>query len=205
MVSSPLSDPRLTGSAPVQYLERHFVPRLISPSQFQSEWTRQFGRLTPHLLGALMLSEPGRDRVIPHSRRQLLPIVQPCRSLNNGARLIFSCVVTYNPSGRRSLPLTKVRVGLHLASCADCRAYVRQIALVRDATSLSPSSSLPDCSSAPASTLRRPSRASNRMLKQRFELDIVPPRQYNGPRKRDGRPARTRSEYRRGRLCPDSS
>lgn len=26
--------------------------------------------------------------------------------------------------------LTKVRVGLHLASCADCRTYVKQIALV---------------------------------------------------------------------------
>jgi predicted anti-sigma-YlaC factor YlaD len=34
--------------------------------------------------------------------------------------------------------LTKVRVRLHLASCADCRGYVRQIALVRDATSLLP-------------------------------------------------------------------
>jgi len=28
--------------------------------------------------------------------------------------------------------LTKVRVGLHVASCADCRTYVRQIALIRE-------------------------------------------------------------------------
>jgi predicted anti-sigma-YlaC factor YlaD len=28
---------------------------------------------------------------------------------------------------------TKIRIGLHLASCADCRAYARQMALVRDA------------------------------------------------------------------------
>jgi putative zinc finger protein len=28
--------------------------------------------------------------------------------------------------------LTKIRVGLHLASCADCRTYVTQIVLVRD-------------------------------------------------------------------------
>jgi predicted anti-sigma-YlaC factor YlaD len=34
--------------------------------------------------------------------------------------------------------LTKIRVGLHLASCADCRTYMRQIALVRDATTLLP-------------------------------------------------------------------
>ena len=34
--------------------------------------------------------------------------------------------------------LTKVRVGLHLASCAHCRAYVKQIALVRDVLSLFP-------------------------------------------------------------------
>jgi len=32
--------------------------------------------------------------------------------------------------------LTKVRVRLHLASCADCRTYVKQIALVRDAAAL---------------------------------------------------------------------
>lgn len=32
--------------------------------------------------------------------------------------------------------LMKVRVGFHLASCADCRAYVKQIALVRDAAAL---------------------------------------------------------------------
>jgi len=29
--------------------------------------------------------------------------------------------------------LTKVPVGLHLASCADCRAYLKQIALVSEA------------------------------------------------------------------------
>lgn len=28
--------------------------------------------------------------------------------------------------------LTKVRVGLHLASCAHCRTYVKQLLLVRD-------------------------------------------------------------------------
>lgn len=28
--------------------------------------------------------------------------------------------------------LTKIRVGLHLASCADCRTYVTHIMLVRD-------------------------------------------------------------------------
>jgi predicted anti-sigma-YlaC factor YlaD len=28
--------------------------------------------------------------------------------------------------------LTKVPVGLHLASCADCRAYLKQIALVSE-------------------------------------------------------------------------
>jgi len=32
--------------------------------------------------------------------------------------------------------LTRARVGLHLATCADCRAYVKQIALVRDAAAL---------------------------------------------------------------------
>jgi predicted anti-sigma-YlaC factor YlaD len=39
--------------------------------------------------------------------------------------------------------LTKVRVGLHLASCAHCRAYMRQIDLVssalRSLSKLSPS------------------------------------------------------------------
>jgi len=34
--------------------------------------------------------------------------------------------------------LVKIRVGLHLASCANCRAYVRQIALVRDTAALLP-------------------------------------------------------------------
>ena len=35
------------------------------------------------------------------------------------------------------LPIvTKIRVALHLASCADCRTYVQQIALVRDAPAL---------------------------------------------------------------------
>jgi predicted anti-sigma-YlaC factor YlaD len=34
--------------------------------------------------------------------------------------------------------MTKVRVCLHLASCADCRAYVKQIELVRDAVSMLP-------------------------------------------------------------------
>jgi len=37
------------------------------------------------------------------------------------------------------LPMrTKVRVGLHVASCAGCRAYVKQLSLVRDATALLP-------------------------------------------------------------------
>jgi predicted anti-sigma-YlaC factor YlaD len=34
--------------------------------------------------------------------------------------------------------MTKVRVGLHLASCANCRAYVKQIALVREAVPMLP-------------------------------------------------------------------
>ena len=34
--------------------------------------------------------------------------------------------------------LTKIRVGLHLACCANCRAYVMQIALVRDTLALLP-------------------------------------------------------------------
>ena len=34
--------------------------------------------------------------------------------------------------------LTKARVGLHLAPCGGCRAYVKQLALVRDATALLP-------------------------------------------------------------------
>ena len=29
--------------------------------------------------------------------------------------------------------LTKFRVGFHLASCADCRTYMKQMALVREA------------------------------------------------------------------------
>ena len=38
-----------------------------------------------------------------------------------------------------SLPImTKVRVDLHLVSCADCSAYVKQIALVRDAVAMLP-------------------------------------------------------------------
>ena len=38
-----------------------------------------------------------------------------------------------------TLPLLmKVRMGLHLASCADCRVYVRQVALVREALSRLP-------------------------------------------------------------------
>jgi len=34
--------------------------------------------------------------------------------------------------------LTKVRVGLHLASCPDCRVHVKQIALVSEAVALLP-------------------------------------------------------------------
>ena len=34
--------------------------------------------------------------------------------------------------------LTKVRVGLHLASCAHCRTYVKQLMLVRDAVAFLP-------------------------------------------------------------------
>ena len=34
--------------------------------------------------------------------------------------------------------LTKVRVGLHLASCADCRTYAKQIALIRHTLVLLP-------------------------------------------------------------------
>lgn len=35
-------------------------------------------------------------------------------------------------------PLIKFRVGLHLASCAHCRAYVDQIILIRDTVARSP-------------------------------------------------------------------
>jgi predicted anti-sigma-YlaC factor YlaD len=34
--------------------------------------------------------------------------------------------------------MTKVRVGLHLVSCGDCSAYVKQVALVRDAVAMLP-------------------------------------------------------------------
>ena len=34
--------------------------------------------------------------------------------------------------------MNKVRVGLHLVSCANCSAYVKQIALVRDAVAMLP-------------------------------------------------------------------
>jgi hypothetical protein len=34
--------------------------------------------------------------------------------------------------------LMKIRVGLHFASCAGCRAYVMQLSLVRDAMELFP-------------------------------------------------------------------
>jgi len=34
--------------------------------------------------------------------------------------------------------MTKVRVCLHLVSCADCSAYVNQVALVRDAVAMLP-------------------------------------------------------------------
>ncbi|HEX9154972.1 MAG TPA: zf-HC2 domain-containing protein [Nitrospira sp.] len=40
-----------------------------------------------------------------------------------------------------SLPvLTKIRIGLHLASCADCRTYVSHIMLVRDTLTCLPRS-----------------------------------------------------------------
>lgn len=34
--------------------------------------------------------------------------------------------------------LTKIRVGLHVASCADCHAYVKQMALVPETIALLP-------------------------------------------------------------------
>lgn len=34
--------------------------------------------------------------------------------------------------------LTKIRVGLHLASCADCRTYVKQMALLCEAAASFP-------------------------------------------------------------------
>lgn len=34
--------------------------------------------------------------------------------------------------------LTKIRIGLHVASCAHCRTYVKQLSLVRDAVSFLP-------------------------------------------------------------------
>ena len=37
------------------------------------------------------------------------------------------------------LPIvTKVRIGIHLASCPDCRAYVKQMALIRKTIALLP-------------------------------------------------------------------
>lgn len=36
--------------------------------------------------------------------------------------------------------LTKIRIGLHLASCADCRTYVSHIMLVRDTLTCLPRS-----------------------------------------------------------------
>lgn len=39
--------------------------------------------------------------------------------------------------GRLAL-ISKVRVGLHLASCAHCRAYVKQIRLVQETLALFP-------------------------------------------------------------------
>ncbi len=40
--------------------------------------------------------------------------------------------------GDRLTMLTKMRFGLHLASCVHCRSYVMQISLVRDTVALLP-------------------------------------------------------------------
>ena len=40
----------------------------------------------------------------------------------------------------RLLLSTKIRIGLHLASCTHCRSYVKQILLVRDAVAFLPRS-----------------------------------------------------------------
>jgi predicted anti-sigma-YlaC factor YlaD len=45
--------------------------------------------------------------------------------------------------------LTKIRVGLHLASCSDCRTYVRHTLLVRDTLTC-----LPKPSPSPVNRLR---------------------------------------------------
>lgn len=45
-------------------------------------------------------------------------------------RYVVDCTTDYLDD--RLAVLTKVRVGLHLASCADCRAFARQIGLIRE-------------------------------------------------------------------------
>ncbi|MGQ0696516.1 MAG: zf-HC2 domain-containing protein [Nitrospiraceae bacterium] len=44
---------------------------------------------------------------------------------------------------------TTIRIGLHLASCADCRIYIKQMALVTEAVA-----SLPKCYPSPVNRLR---------------------------------------------------
>jgi predicted anti-sigma-YlaC factor YlaD len=54
-----------------------------------------------------------------------------------------------------SLPmLTKVRIGLHLASCADCRTYMKQMALL--------------CEAAPGLPKQYPSPIARLRLRQHF-------------------------------------
>lgn len=45
--------------------------------------------------------------------------------------------------------LTNIRVGLHLASCANCRSYVKQLVLIRDSLK-----SLPKLYPSPVQRLR---------------------------------------------------
>ena len=65
---------------------------------------------------------------------------RPSRSLTSG--LTFHNVTVTDRTSEYlddRLPImTNVRVGLHLASCADCSAYLKQIALVLDAVPMLP-------------------------------------------------------------------
>lgn len=59
----------------------------------------------------------------------------PSQRITSGlsCREVSACASDYLDD---HLPLLlRLRTGLHLASCADCRAYVRQVVLIQDAVS----------------------------------------------------------------------
>lgn len=60
---------------------------------------------------------------------QWIPGGQSCRDVTDGTTAYLDNHLSI---------LTKIRVGFHLAFCADCRAYVKQVALVRDTLALLP-------------------------------------------------------------------